>query len=306
MSPYRPLTPWSPGVLRSGALYDGDDHLLHVTSTRVQQEYQRFPYAEIRSLTLTHLPLWTTPRIVWLAASALLFLLALLTGRFVFTALPLLSLLASLPSLIRGQRCRARLLTLSGEWTLLALSTKRATDQALPHILGRVQAAQAGLPTVPNSLPPITPSSAPDLSSHSRTLWYTLSATLLVTALSTVLSARFTGAREVLITLQIFLFPTTLLLAIALWSRARVYQVVPPILIVITILDALLHLVYVALEFRRPTFSLELAQLTLQFENWRNVLLAVAIGWRLFAAALAGWIGYSAEDPAKDPPKDPV
>ena len=299
MSPYRPLTPWSPGVLRSGALYDGDDHLLHVTSSRVQHEYQRFPYAEIRSLTLTHLPLWTPDRIIWLAASALSFLLALLTGRFGFTALPLLSLLAILPSLIRGQRCRARLLTLSGEWALLALSTKRAADQALPQILGRVQAAQAGLPAVAqNGLPPINPGAVPVVSTHPSALWYALSATLLFTALSTVLSARFAGAREVLITLQIFLFPTTLFLAIALWSRARRYQVVPPILIVVTILDTLLHLVYVALEFRRPTFSLELAQLTLQFENWRKFLLAVAIGWRLFTAALAGWIGYSSEDKA--------
>ncbi|MCX6604406.1 MAG: hypothetical protein NTV52_12525 [Acidobacteria bacterium] len=298
MSPYRPLTPWSPGLLRSGALYDGDDHLLHVTSSRVQHEYQRFPYSEIRSLTLTHLPLWSTPRIVWLAVSALLFLLALVTGRFGFTALPLLSLLAILPSIIRGQRCRARLLTLAGEWTLPALSTKRAADQAVPQILARIQAAQADLPAIPSGLPVITPNAAPVVASHPANLWYALSATLIFTALSIVLTARFGGARDALLTLQLFLFPTTLLLAIALWSRARRYQIVPPVLVVVTILDVLLNLVYIALEFRGPTFSLELAQLTLQFQNWKNALLAAAIGWRIFAAALAAWIGHSAEDPA--------
>lgn len=298
MSLYRPLTPWSPGLLRSGALYDGDDHLLHVTSTRVQHEYQRFPYAEIRSLTLTHLPLWTTSRILWLAASALLFLLALFTGRFALTALPLLSLLLILPSIIRGQRCRARLLTLSGEWTLLALSTKNAASQALPQILSRVQDAQNELPAIPIGLPLFTPSAAPVVSSHPRNLWYTLSATLIFTALATVLSVRFGAARDALLTLQLFLFPTTLFVALALWSRTRRYQAIPPILVVVTILDALLHLAYVALAFRGPTFSLEFAQLTLQFYNWKSALLATAIGWRLFAAALAGWIGYSAKDPA--------
>ena len=298
MSLYRPLTPWSPGLLRSGALYDGDDHLLHVTSTRVQHQYQRFPYAEIRSLTLTHLPLWTTSRILWLAASALLFLLALFTGRFALTALPLLCLLLILPSIIRGQRCRARLLTLSGEWTLLALSTKNAASQALPQILSHVQDAQNDLPAIPIGLPLFTPSAAPVVSSHPRNLWYTLSATLIFTALATVLSVRFDGARDALLTLQLFLFPTTLFVALALCSRTRHYQAVPPILVVVTILDALLHLAYVALAFRGPTFSLEFAQLTLQFYNWKSALLATAIGWRLFAAALAGWIGYSAKDPA--------
>lgn len=298
MSLYRPLTPWSPGLLRSGALYDGDDHLLHVTSTRVQHQYQRFPYAEIRSLTLTHLPLWTTSRILWLAASALLFLLALFTGRFALTALPLLCLLLILPSIIRGQRCRARLLTLSGEWTLLALSTKNAASQALPQILSHVQDAQNDLPAIPIGLPLFTPSAAPVVSSHPRNLWYTLSATLIFTALATVLSVRFDGARDALLTLQLFLFPTTLFVALALWSHTHHYQAVPPILVVVTILDALLHLAYVALAFRGPTFSLEFAQLTLQFYNWKSALLATAIGWRLFAAALAGWIGYSAKDPA--------
>lgn len=298
MSLYRPLTPWSPGLLRSGALYDGDDHLLHVTSTRVQHQYQRFPYAEIRSLTLTHLPLWTTSRILWLAASALLFLLALFTGRFALTALPLLSLLLILPSIIRGQRYRARLLTLSGEWTLLALSSKRAADQAVPQVLARIQAAQADLPAIPNSLPLITPSADPLASSHPRTLWYVLSGTLLLAALVTTLSVLFSAVREAIFTLQFLLFPTTLFLALALWSRTRHYQAVPPILVVVTILDTLLHLVYVALAFRGPTFSLEFAQLTLQFYNWKSALLATAIGWRLFAAALAGWIGYSAKDPA--------
>ena len=298
MSLYRPLTPWSPGLLRSGALYDGDDHLLHVTSTRVQHQYQRFPYAEIRSLTLTHLPLWTTSRILWLAASALLFLLALFTGRFALTALPLLSLLLILPSIIRGQRYRARLLTLSGEWTLLALSSKRAAEQAVPQVLARIQAAQADLPAIPNSLPLITPSADPLASSHPRTLWYVLSGTLLLAALVTTLSVLFSAVREAIFTLQFLLFPTTLFLALALWSRTRHYQAVPPILVVVTILDTLLHLVYVALAFRGPTFSLEFAQLTLQFYNWKSALLATAIGWRLFAAALAGWIGYSAKDPA--------
>lgn len=298
MSLYRPLTPWSPGLLRSGALYDGDDHLLHVTSTRVQHQYQRFPYAEIRSLTLTHLPLWTTSRILWLAASALLFLLALFTGRFALTALPLLSLLLILPSIIRGQRYRARLLTLSGEWTLLALSSKRAADQAVPQVLARIQAAQADLPAIPNSLPLITPSADPLASSHPRTLWYVLSGTLILAALVTTLSVLFSAVREAIFTLQFLLFPTTLFLALALWSRTRHYQAVPPILVVVTILDTLLHLAYVALAFRGPTFSLEFAQLTLQFYNWKSALLATAIGWRLFAAALAGWIGYSAKDPA--------
>ena len=298
MSLYRPLTPWSPGLLRSGALYDVDDHLLHVTSTRVQHQYQRFPYAEIRSLTLTHLPLWTTSRILWLAASALLFLLALFTGRFALTALPLLSLLLILPSIIRGQRYRARLLTLSGEWTLLALSSKRAAEQAVPQVLARIQAAQADLPAIPNSLPLITPSADPLASSHPRTLWYVLSGTLLLAALVTTLSVLFSAVREAIFTLQFLLFPTTLFLALALWSRTRHYQAVPPILVVVTILDTLLHLVYVALAFRGPTFSLEFAQLTLQFYNWKSALLATAIGWRLFAAALAGWIGYSAKDPA--------
>ena len=298
MSLYRPLTPWSPGLLRSGALFDGDDHLLHVTSTRVQHQYQRFPYAEIRSLTLTHLPLWTTSRILWLAASALLFLLALFTGRFALTALPLLSLLLILPSIIRGQRYRARLLTLSGEWTLLALSSKRAADQAVPQVLARIQAAQADLPAIPNALPLITPSADPLASSHPRTLWYVLSGTLILAALVTALSVLFSAVREAIFTLQFLLFPTTLFLALALWSRTRHYQAVPPILVVVTILDALLHLAYVALAFRGPTFSLEFAQLTLQFYNWKSALLATAIGWRLFAAALAGWIGYSAKDPA--------
>ncbi len=298
MSPYRSLTPWSPGLLRSGALFDGDDHLLHVTSTRVQHEYQRFPYAEIRSLTLTHRPLWTTSRILWLAAQAILFLLAVFTGHFFLAVFPILCFFLILPHIIGGQRCRARLLTLSGEWTLLGLSTKRAADQALPQIIDRIQAAQADLPAVPHGLPLVTPSTAPIVSSNPRALWFALSATLLLAVFSTATFSRLPNSRAALFSLQCLLFPTTLLLAIALWNRARRYQIFPPILIVVTVLDTLLHIVYVALEFRRPTFSLDLAQFTLLLQSWQNVLLAVALGWRIFGAALAAWIGYSSKDPA--------
>lgn len=293
MSAYRPIGRWSPGLLRSGALFDGGDHLLHVTSSHVQHSYQRFPYAEIRALTLTSQPLWTTARIAWLVSSALFLFFATLSGspalRIVLALLPACALAFGVWSLLQGPRCHVRLISLSGDWPLLAVSTLRAANETLPVIRAQVQAAQSNLP-VPDGLPALTPAPEQTPYQHPANLWYALSGTLLVGALLLIAYTRIEAVRTPLLTLAVLLFPTLLLIAAALWNRTRRFQAVAAAVLVATVVDGLITLIAVLIDSRLPTFLFSTAQLILQFKNNQPLLLAAAVAWRLFAAALTAWI----------------
>jgi len=70
----------------------------------------------------------------------------------------------------------------------------------------------------------------------------------------------------------------------------RRYEAVAAALVAAMVLDLLLFLFFLLLEWRRPTFSLTLAELTLAAQQWQKVALAAAIGWRVVGAAAAGWV----------------
>jgi hypothetical protein len=299
MSEYRMLTGWSPGWVRSAALYDGGDHLLQVNSLRVQHEYQRFPYAEIRAITVTEAPLWTTGRVVRLLVFTLLVVLAMLPAkpgvRVALAFLPATLLLLQAWSLLQGRRCVARVISLSGDWPLRGLGTMQAVAEAMPLILERVQAAQAGLPRQA-MMPVIEAGKSEAAYRHPRELGWVLAGTLLLSALLIVLYSARPETRQEIWNIAIFVGPGALTVAIAWWRMLRRHQTVAAALVATIVVDLLLFLFYLLLEWRRPTFSLTLAELTLMALGWQKVALAAAIGWRVVAAALAGWVAQQRDE----------
>lgn len=293
MSEYRRLTDWSPGWLRSAALYDGGDHLLQVTSLRVQHEYQRFPYAEIRAITVTEAPLWTTGRVVRLLVFTLLLVLAMLPAnvglRIGLALAPATLLLLQGWSLLQGRRCVARIISLSGEWPLRGLGTMRAVAEAVPQILNRVEEAQAGLPRLA-AMPVVDPGKTERAHRHPRELGWALAGTLLLSAILIVVYAARQEARTEIWNVALFVVPGALAVGIAWWVMLRRYRMVAGAVVAAMVLDLLLFVFYLLLDWRRPTFSLTMAELTLAAQSWQKTLLAAAIGWRLVASALAGWV----------------
>lgn len=293
MSEYRLLTGWSPGWLRSAALYDGGDHLLQVTSLRVQHEYQRFPYAEMRAITVTEAPLWTTGRVVRLLVFTLLLVLAMLPAqvalRVGLAIVPGTLFLLQLWSLAQGRRCVARVISLSGEWPLRGLGTMRAAAEAMPQILNKLQAAQAGLPR-PAVMPALLPGKMEKAHRHPRELGWAVAATLVLSALLIVVYWTRADARKEIWNVAIFLVPGALTATIAWWRMLRRYETVAAALVAAMVVDLLLFVFFLLLEWRRPTFSLTLAELTLAAQQWQKVALATAIGWRVVGAAAAGWV----------------
>jgi hypothetical protein len=294
MSEYRRLTTaWSPGWLRSATLFDGGDHLLQVTSLRVQHEYQRFPYAEIRAITVTETPLWTPGRVVRLLAFLILFLLAMLPSllalRVALAVVPGTLLLLQLWSLLQGRRCEARLISLSGEWPLRGVGTMRAVAEAVPQIVAKVQAAQAGL-AQPAVMPALAPGKVETPYRHPRELGWTVAATLILSALLIVVYTLRPDARTEIWNVAMFLVPGALTMAIAWWRMLQRFQTVAAAVVAATVVDLLLFCFFLLLEWRRPTFSLTLAQITLAAQQWQAVAVAAAIGWRVVAAAAVGWV----------------
>lgn len=293
MSEYRMLTGWSPGWLRSAALYDGGDHLLQVTSLRVQHEYQRFPYAEMRAITLTEAPLWTTARVVRLLAFSLFLVLAMLPAQVVLrvglASVPGTLLLLQVWSLAQGRRCVARVISLSGEWPLRGLGTMRSATEALPQILERVQSAQAGLARTA-VMPALVPLKVEEAYRHPRELGWAVSGTLILSALLIVLYGARQEARTEIWNAALFVAPGVLTMGIAWWRALRRYEAVAATMVAVMVVDLLLFVFFLLLEWRRPTFSLTLAQLTLAAQQWQTVALAAAIGWRVMGAAAAGWV----------------
>ncbi|MFN9460757.1 MAG: hypothetical protein ACK6D7_25795 [Acidobacteriota bacterium] len=294
MSEYRMLTGWSPGWLRSAALYDGGDHLLQVTSLRLQHEYQRFPYTEIRAISVAEAPLWTGWRVARLVVLALSTGLALLPAqlglRVGLALLPATLLVLQIWSIGRGRRCVARLISLSGEWPLPGLGTRRAVEEAVPRILERVQAAQAGLPR-PEAMPVLLAGAAERTYRPVRGLgWATAGALLLSAAL--ILVYRNWPALQVEIwSAAVFLVPATLTTSIAWWRTLRRRRVAAAALTGLLVLDLLLFLLFLGLvEWRRPSSSLTLAEWSLAAQSWEGLAAAVAVGWRVAAAAAAGWV----------------
>jgi len=299
VSEYRMLTGWSPGWLRSAALYDGGDHLLQVTSLRVQHEYQRFPYAEMRAITVAEAPLWTTGRIVRLLVFTLLLVLAMLPAqvgvRVALAFLPATLLILQLWSLAQGKRCVARVISLSGEWPLRGLGTMRAAAEAVPQILTRVQEAQAGLAR-PAVMPTLVPGKAEKAYRHPRELGWAVAGTLILSALLIVVYSARPEMRTEIWNIAVFLIPGALTTAIAWWRMLRRHEVVAAALVAAMVVDLLLFGFFLLLEWRRPTFSLTLAELTLAAQQWQKVALAAAIGWRVVGAAVAGWVAQQGDE----------
>ncbi len=287
------LTGWSPGWLRSAALYDGGDHLLQVTSLRVQHEYQRFPYSEMRAITVTEAPLWTTARIVRLLVFTLMLVLAMLPAqvglRVGLAIVPGTLLMLQVWSLAQGRRCVARVISLSGEWPLRGLGTMRAAAEAVPQILNKVQIAQAGL-TRPAVMPVLVPGKVEKAYRHPRELGWAVAGTLILSALLIVAYSAWQDTRTEIWNVAIFVVPGALTATIAWWRMLRRHQMVAAALVAAMVLDVLLFGFFLLLEWRRPTFSLTLAELTLAAQQWQKVALAAAIGWRVVGATAAGWV----------------
>jgi hypothetical protein len=274
MSEYRMLTGWSLGWLRSTALYDGGDHLLQVTLLGLQHQYERIPYKEIRAVTVAEAPRWTGGRLARLLGFAVLTGLALLPARaglrVGLALLPAALLVLQIWSISQGRRCLARVISLSGERPLPGLGTMRAAAQAMPQILERVQAAQAGLPR-PETMPVFLPGGAGEAYRPQRGLGWGTAVVLLLSAAFVLIYRAWPTSLGIGSTV-VFLKLGTLTTAVAWLQMLRRNRGVAAVVVGLVVVDLAVSLLFSEL---------------VEWQRWQAAAAAAAVGWRVTAAAVA-------------------
>jgi hypothetical protein len=159
--------------LRYAELWQQDDTLLAVHSSRFTDRYARYRFRDIQALVLTEFPLWNAWRAAWLGVSFFFTVVLLLAprGAWKFWALlPAAVLLHATLYLLRGPRCRLVLHTAVSTVTLEAVRTMTQARLLLPELRRLIESAQGRLapdgltvltlPAAP-SPPPPTPANTP-------------------------------------------------------------------------------------------------------------------------------------------------
>lgn len=233
MEPHRPDTPYvrlkvsllqpKDPLGRAHVLWLADDHLLCVCTGYFRQTASRIDYCDIEAIV--HRP---TALFAWTNALALVpclvgtGLIALASPPWAIFGICLLlpCLVVLLVNLLLGRTCECRLQTRVGTRTLYALNRERYVRRALPMLVPRIEAAQAGLAPVSAGLAQtpleaaVTPLGTPltEVRPARHPLHALCFAALAIQALLFVLAVRFTSVPLLLATVA----GAALLVAVAL------------------------------------------------------------------------------------------
>lgn len=148
MTNRRLLLPREWGPIRYAELWQEDDALLYVNSSRFSDRYARFRFRDIQAFVLTEFPLWNMWRACWLGISAFFTLVLALVPKGPWKAsalLPGLFLLWAIIYLARGPRCRLVLHTAVSTITLEAVKTMAQARAVLPELRMLTEGAQGRL-----------------------------------------------------------------------------------------------------------------------------------------------------------------
>ena len=144
----RLLTPreWSP--LRYAELWQEEDHLLYVHSSRFSDRYARYRFRDIQGFVLTEFPLWTAGRAAWLGTSLFFTVILLLLPRGpwkLWALFPGIFFVWAVFYLARGPRCRLVLHTAVTTITLEAIRTMAQARIVMPELRRLTESVQGHL-----------------------------------------------------------------------------------------------------------------------------------------------------------------
>jgi hypothetical protein len=156
---------WSP--VRYAELWQEDDALFCVHSSRFSDRYAHYRFRDIQAFVLTEFPLWNGWRAAWLGVSFFFTVLLLLAPRGawkLWAALPGAFLVWAVLYLLRGPRCRLVLHTAVSTVTLEAVRTMAQARLVLPELRRMTEAVQGRLApdgmtvmAMPPAVAPIAP-----------------------------------------------------------------------------------------------------------------------------------------------------
>lgn len=168
----RLLLPREWGPLGYAELWQEDDSLLYVNSSRFSDRYARYRFRDIQAFVLTEYPLWNTWRIWWLALSTsftVTLLLAPPRWWKLFAVLPGVFFVWVIVYLSRGPRCRLVLHTAVSTITLEAVNTMAQARAVLPELRRLVEGAQGRLAPDGFTVTPMPQAESPAAESEKHT-----------------------------------------------------------------------------------------------------------------------------------------
>jgi hypothetical protein len=156
----------------------------------------------------------------------------------------------------------------------------RAAAEAMPQILERVQAAQAGLPR-PETMPVLLPSAAGKAYRPPRGLGWGTAVALLMSAALIVIYRAWPATRPGIWNMAVFLVPGTLTTAVAWWRTLRRRRGVAAVVVGLLVVELVVFLLFLGL---------------VEWQRWQGVAAWVAVGWRVAAAAVAVGVAQQREE----------
>lgn len=327
MSDYRRLTRKRRTLAGSTQLWLGPDHVLMVRSTRFLEEYRRFQFADIQAIVATHAP----PRFLLrssLTVAALLFFTAMvgastMFGRTTLAVLGAAFLGAAAYDVLRGPRCRCRLLTEVSSENLDPVTRVSDYQRLMRDLAPAIEAVQGRLSEEDHLAIrdlPVAQSSfvqaGDDAIPASRYLQHTLYGILLLNAFTC--AAGYLWKVEEALSLAISILMAEVFLAFLMRIANRRFGVQGAMKSFLTVVAVLLaldtisavvqggYLIYLVAESGRLKEKMP----TFWDISWAMLLGKISITWRV-AAGLTGlaalWIRREAtsspEQPAPPPPE---
>ncbi|BDC52523.1 hypothetical protein F183_A48380 [Bryobacterales bacterium F-183] len=144
-------------IFGSVQLWLGDDHLLVVRSMRFTEEYRRFHLRDIQAITATEQPQLIWMEVALFAISALAFLMMLeveaIAARIFFGVVGAALASTAVYDLVRGQRCRCRLLTEVSSEVLDPITRVSDFDRLTTQLEPAIAAVQGVLTVDAASMP---------------------------------------------------------------------------------------------------------------------------------------------------------
>lgn len=162
---YRKLTGRKGNLLGYSQLWLAPDHILLLKSTHLAEQYQRFAFADIQSITITESPARTPYQIAGVVA-ALAWTLGVLAvhsllAKYFFGITGALALAAAMVDILRGPYCGCHLTTAVSRERLRPISRVRTARSFLDTVQPKIEAVQGTLGP-PEEIQLMEASPAPD------------------------------------------------------------------------------------------------------------------------------------------------
>lgn len=160
----RLLLPREWGPLRYAELWQEDDALLYVYSSRFSDKYTRYRFRDIQAFVLTEHPLWNGWKACWLGGTGgLTAVLATLPPHWwkLFALLPGVFFVWAIAYMARGPRCRLVMHTAVSTVTIEAVKTAAQARVALPELRRLTESAQGRLSADGMTVEAVGPGAAP-------------------------------------------------------------------------------------------------------------------------------------------------